>query len=195
MTLTHDRPIWTELFPSPGDWSEADYWAVAERGRLVELSDGNLEVSPKPTYLHQLVVMRLAAALLALTAQHHGFVCTAPLPVRLWPGKIREPDVMFMSAAHADRIGSTWGPPDLAVEVVSPGTERTDREVKRSEYAKADVTEYWIIDPVARTVEKLQLPSGEAAYRAQEILAADDDLSSAMFPGLYLALADLFAEP
>ena len=42
----------------------------------------------------------------------------APLPVRLWAGKIREPDFMFMSAAHADRIGTYWGIPDLVGEIV-----------------------------------------------------------------------------
>jgi Uma2 family endonuclease len=42
------------------------------------------------------------------------------LPVELWSGKIREPDLMFMSAAHASRIGVYWGVPDLAVEILSP---------------------------------------------------------------------------
>jgi Uma2 family endonuclease len=54
--------------------------------------------------------------------------------VRLWPGKIREPDLVFMSTGHLDRIGKYWGVPDLAVEIISEGTEFQDREVKRNEY-------------------------------------------------------------
>src|SRR3990172_6987304 len=109
-----------ELLPGPGEWAEGEYYFVSERGRFVELSDGNLEFPPTPTDHHQLILGRLHAVLFAFVSQHKlGQIRFAPLPVRLWPGKIREPDLMFMSAAHADRIEKYWGVPDLAVEIVS----------------------------------------------------------------------------
>ena len=52
----------------------------------------------------------------------------APLPVRLAADRVREPDVLFMATEHADRMGEQFfGPPDLVMEVTSPGTRRTDR--------------------------------------------------------------------
>ncbi|MCS6964593.1 Uma2 family endonuclease [Thermoflexus sp.] len=52
----------------------------------------------------------------------------APLPVRLWPGKIREPNLFFIAKEHTDRIGEqACGVPDLVVEVTSPSTARVDR--------------------------------------------------------------------
>jgi Uma2 family endonuclease len=181
-----------DLFPAPGEWTEADYFPVSERSRIIELSNGNLEIAPMPTDLHQLILGRLFAALFALVSERKlGQVRFSPLPVRLWPGKIREPDLIFMSAAHADRIQKYWGVPDLAVEIISEGTEKTDREIKRVEYAQARIPEYWIIDPEAQIVEVLRLQGRTYSTEAQ--LGNGDTLISPTFPGFELPLADLFA--
>jgi Uma2 family endonuclease len=42
----------------------------------------------------------------------------------------------------------------LAIEVVSPGTARADRQVKRRLYQDEGVAEYWIVDADARLVER-----------------------------------------
>jgi Uma2 family endonuclease len=96
-----------------------------------------------------------------------GEVCVALLRVRLWPGKFREPDIVFMHRDHADRIGEDyWGIPDLVVEVISPrtslssGTEQVDREEKFVEYARAGVHEYWLISPTTCTIEVYVLRDG-----------------------------------
>ena len=189
--MTSPAPL-LELFPAPGEWSEDDYFPLSDRGRLVELSDGNVEVLPLPTYFHQLILLRLSFALHAFVmARKLGRVCFAPLPVRLWPGKIREPDLMFMSAAHADRIGKYWGVPDLAVEIISEGTEKNDRQIKRDEYARAGIGEYWIVDPEARCIETLRL--GADYYEASAVLQEREVLTSPMFPGFSLALSEIFA--
>jgi Uma2 family endonuclease len=120
-----------------------------------------------------------------VTARKLGHVRFAPLPVRLWSGKIREADLMFMSSAHASRIGVYWGVPDLAVEILSPGTAYKDREVKRKEYAKAGVAEYWIIDPEARTVD---------IYEAGKHFTGKDVLTSELLEDFSMPLAELFAQ-
>ncbi len=43
--------------------------------------------------------------------------------------------------------------PDLVVEVLSPATRETDRGEKFFEYAKAGVSEYWLVDPEKRSIE------------------------------------------
>ena len=186
-----------DLLPGPGEWSEAEFCLVSERGRLVELSDGNIEIPPRPADTHQLLLMRLSFALHAYVVAHRlSEVRFAPHPVRLWEGKIREPDFMFMSAAHAGRIGKYWGVPDLVGEIVSPGGEITDRRIKRAEYAQAGIPEYWIVEPEAKTIELLRLledPSASRAYGAGRIFTATEMLVSPTLPGFSLALAELFA--
>ena len=53
------------------------------------------------------------------------------------------------------------GPPDLAVEVISPSSIEVDREDKFKQYRKAGVMHYWIIDPTERSVEGWTLEGGE----------------------------------
>ncbi|MBM3766339.1 MAG: Uma2 family endonuclease [Acidobacteria bacterium] len=138
--------------------------------------------------LHQLIQMRLAAILYMFATAHKlGRVRGAPLPTKLAPGKFREPDILFMTTAHSDRIGEFWGVPDLAVEILSPSTSRTDRTIKRAEYQSAGVQEYWISDPDAQTAEIVR-------FGKETLLLSDGDvLTSPLFPGWSLSLADLFA--
>src|SRR3954454_25249648 len=92
------EPAWdvAHLFPDQGTWSEEEYLAL-NVNRLVEFSHGSLEVLAMPTTSHQLIVAALYRALLAfVTAQELGTVLFAPLRVRLWPGKFREPDLVFL---------------------------------------------------------------------------------------------------
>jgi Uma2 family endonuclease len=182
-----------ELLPAPGEWTELDYYPLSEQGRLVELSAGNIEVLPLPTDFHQLIILRLCLAIHTfVTPKGLGQVRFAPLPVRLWSGKVREPDVIFLLAEHKDRIGKYWGVPDLAVEVISEGTEHKDREVKRREYAQAGVTEYWIVDQIALTVEVCRLTaSGE--YGPSIILDSNASLETPLIPGFSVNLAEIFA--
>lgn len=144
-----------ELFPQQGEWTEADYFALPDTNRYIELSEGRLVMPPHPTYGHQTALQNLFLQLNAFVEDHQlGVVRFAPLPVRLWPGKIREPDIFFLAKEHVDRIGEqACGVPDLAVEVLSPATRETDRGEKFSEYAKAGVREYWLVDPEKRSIE------------------------------------------
>ncbi len=118
-----------------------------------EKAVASLGLSPVPS--PQEALKRLFLRLNAFVEEHGlGVVQVAPLPVRLWPGKIQEPDLFFVAKEHADRIGErVCGVPDLVVEVTSPSTTRTDRMEKYQECARAGVREYWIVNPEARTRE------------------------------------------
>ncbi|MCS7197421.1 MAG: Uma2 family endonuclease [Candidatus Bipolaricaulota bacterium] len=144
-----------ELFPPQGQWTERDYFALPDTNRYMELSEGRLILPPHPTRSHQVAVEELYLRLRAFVRERDlGEVHIAPLPVRLWPGKIREPDIFFITKEHADRIGEqACGVPDLIVEVLSPATRETDRGEKFFEYAKAGVREYWLVDPEKRSIE------------------------------------------
>ena len=147
---------------------------------------------PHPTRRHQAAVQELYVRLRAFVEAHNlGEVYIAPLPVRLWPGKIREPDVLFMAQEHAERMGEqAFGPPDLVVEVLSPHTRYTDRMEKSNEYARAGISEYWIVDPEARTAEVFVLQAG--AYELLGKWHAGDMAHSALLQGFQMSVEELF---
>jgi Uma2 family endonuclease len=172
-----------QLWPPRGQWTEADYFALPDTNHFIELSKGELVMPPHPTHTHQLIVFELATKMRTFVQEQDlGIVQIGPLPVRLWPGKIREPDILFVAREHSDRIGEqAYGPPDLAVEVLSPGTRRTDRLEKMMEYARAGVGEYWIVDPHGRTVEVFILREG--AYELLGKWEEDEEARSVVLDG------------
>src|SRR5438270_6282604 len=84
-------PTWeiAHLFPAQGAWSEEEYLGLSGN-RLVEFSNGFLEVLPMPTTSHQRLVAILYSLLLShVSPSELGQVLFAPLRMRLWPGKFR----------------------------------------------------------------------------------------------------------
>ena len=142
------------LWPPQGQWTEQDYLSLPDSNQYIELSEGVVFIIPPPSYEHQCIVANFYRFLYSFVmSQNLGEVAFAPLAMRLWPGKIREPDVLFYSQVNADRLGETIsGVPDLVAEVVSPGSRRVDSQEKFVEYAQAGVAEYWLIDPEEKTV-------------------------------------------
>jgi Uma2 family endonuclease len=178
------EPAWdvARLFPDQGAWSEEEYLAL-DTNRLVEFSHGYVEVLPMPTTSHQLIVAHLYGTLRAfVTARELGTVLFAPLRVQLWPGKFREPDVVFMLAQHAARIGEPfWEGADLVMEVVSSDDRRRDLETKRREYAQAGIPEYWIVDPQQARITVLRLDG--ATYVVHGEFPAGTQATSHLLPG------------
>jgi Uma2 family endonuclease len=180
------------LYPLQGSWTERDYLELGTN-RLVEFSDGCIEVLPMPTKLHQRIVRLLFLVLQEyVSARGLGEVFFAPLPVRLWPGKFREPDVLFVRPGRADYGGQPEGA-DLVMEVVSEGEEnrRRDFETKPHEYARARVPECWIVDPENQRVTVLVLE--DSTYRQHGVFGPGEAATSATLPGLAVSVADLFA--
>jgi Uma2 family endonuclease len=182
-----------ELYPPQGEWTEAEYFALPETNRLVELSEGVLIMPPHPTYTHQRIVWMLSRCINDFVEAHNlGVICFAPLPVRLWPGKIREPDIFFISHAHADRVGEQYcGPPDLVVEVISPGTRHIDRDEKLAEYARAGVSECWLVDPEAKTIEVFVLEG--SVYTLLGRFLPGQVAHSQLLTGFQVAVDEVFA--
>ena len=80
-----------------------------------------------------------------------GTVLQAPFVMRLDAiGRIREPDVQVILRDNPGELTDTAmvGPADICIEVVSPESVARDYGDKFTEYEKAGVREYWIIDPI-----------------------------------------------
>ena len=65
------------------------------------------------------------------------------------------PDVMIICSKDIIRDNGIYGTPDLVVEVLSPGTEKRDRGIKKNLYEICGVKEYWLANPEIKSVEKM----------------------------------------
>jgi Uma2 family endonuclease len=108
-----------------------------------------------------------------------------------------EPDLLYISR---DRLGvltkaHVRGAPDLAVEILSPGTRRTDEITKRKLYERFGVQEYWVVDPELDVV-KIYLRDATGFNKAAELHAERDEaLTTPLLPGWSMPLHEVFASP
>lgn len=187
------EPAWeiAYLFPEQGNWSEQEYLALSGN-RLVEFSGGRIEVLTMPTWTHQRIVRLLFQILYSFVNDHGlGEVIFAPMSVRLWDGKFRQPDIAFLLAEHGNRIHEPyWDGADLVVEVVSNDDRRRDLETKRFEYARAGIGEYWIVDPQEQSITVLKLAGDQ--YEVHGIFRPGQHASSPLFPELAIEVRPVF---
>ena len=141
-------------------------WTAREVRRLIEesplatpryeLVDGELLVTPSPSWAHQTAVSRLLAALIEyLDRQPVGRASTSPFDVELAPESLVQPDVFVIPTHEVRRLLIEMPARELllAVEVLSPSSGRYDRVTKRPHYQR-HVPEYWIVDLDARLFER-----------------------------------------
>jgi len=181
-----------DLLPPQGGWEETEYlWLTDRSNRLLELSDGIIEVLPVPTQEHQEVIRFLLFALFDFLRPRGGNVLFAPLRLRLRGGKFREPDLLAVLDMRDPRAQNRyWTGADLVMEVVSPDAPERDLVEKRREYADAGIPEYWIVDPRDRTVAVLTLAEG--VYREHGRFAPGQQATSALLPDFTVATATVF---
>jgi Uma2 family endonuclease len=162
------------ILPQQGHWTEEQYLALTDgSNRLVEYTDGFLEVLPVPTDRHQCILEFLYLAFLAFLKPRGGKVHFAALRLRIRPGKFREPDLLLLlSATDPRRQNRFWTGADLALEVVSPDKPERDLVQKRGDYAEGRVPEYWIVNPETETITVLRL-DGDAYVEAGQFRRGD----------------------
>ena len=191
------EPAWEAAYmlPVQGSWSEEDFLRF-HTNRMAELVDGRLEILPMPTWLHQMILDFLLDRIKQhlRETQSGGKVLMAPLPTRLFARTIREPDLLYVQADHLPT--NVRGYPDkidLAVEIVSSGTEARQRDYidKRADYAKAGVREYWIVDPEELLVTVLTLAGTE--YRVAQECRPGDVARSLLLPGWEVSVNQIWA--
>ncbi|OAI39729.1 hypothetical protein AYO38_07120 [bacterium SCGC AG-212-C10] len=118
---------------------------------VAEWVDGKVFVDMSVGLSHERVV-RFVKNLLLLFVDHAmiGEIAGEPYSVECVPGgRLREPDIFFVSTDRQHLLTEQFlaGPPDLAVEVLSPSSVARDLEEKFLEFAAAGVREYWVLDP------------------------------------------------
>jgi len=118
-----------------------------------EWLDGEVTVFVPPNIRHQFIANFFQALLAQFASAFDlGDVLGALVEMRARPdGSAREPDILFVAAAHRDRLTAQRlaGPANLVVEIVSNESASRDRSDKFYEYEAAGITEYLLIDPRA----------------------------------------------
>jgi Uma2 family endonuclease len=186
------KDVLEEILPRQGEWSEEEYLVLTDhRNRLVEFTDGFLEILPMPTTKHQKLLKFLFLAFFGFFETRGGIVLFAPLRLRIRPGKFREPDlVMLLSASDSRSQERFWDGADLALEVVSEHKPERDLVGKRGDYAEARVPEYWIVNPQTETIAVLHLRGD--AYEEAGMYRGGESAKSVLRPEFSVAVAEVF---
>jgi Uma2 family endonuclease len=168
----------------------SEYFELPHEGSM-ELLEGRVFMGPAPGFSHQIVVKKLVLLLHnALEKTGRGVVVPAPFDVVLDEEHVVQPDVVVIEDASAVREGRLYGPPCLAVEVLSSSSVDRDRLVKKRLYGEAGIPEFWLVDPETRTAEVYGLREG--AYELRAIFEPGDTLTSRTLEGIAFPINAIF---
>jgi Uma2 family endonuclease len=186
-----DEETEIDLGTLQGLWSVEQYLKLTNQtNRLIEFTDGVLEVLPMPTKYHQAVSRVLFLALLAIMQRIGGDIFYAPLRVEVRPGKFREPDLLLvLNKADPRAQDEYWTGADLVIEIVSPDKPKRDTEEKPLDYAEAGIPEYWIVNPLQDTITVLVLDGAE--YRPYGVFHRGQRASSKLLADFSVAVDDV----
>jgi Uma2 family endonuclease len=176
----------------PKTWTYDDLSTLPDDKRY-EIIEGELYERPAANLAHARIIMQLLLNVFGpLVGALGGRLYTAPVDLFLRGASPVQPDILLLLP---DQFGyetkrGVEGPP--ALEVLSPSNPEHDRIVKRGLYARAGVSEYWIVSPEAAIVEILTLEG--TTYRTLARVAGDERLVSRVLPDLNLTVSLVFSE-
>ena len=164
-----------------GSFTIEDLYAYREQREdmTIQLIEGEFIVSPSPAWVHQVVHSNLFA-LIARLAPEECRVISAPMDLRAGERSMIQPDLMVIDATLSfDK--SVTVPPLLAIEILSPHSQRTDLVRKPEVLAKFGCAHYWVVDPLRPAVREFHLVSD--LYVTRDDVEGDDEFSTdAPFP-------------
>lgn len=137
-----------------------DYRSLPDDGNQYQIIGGKLIMAPSPTAIHQLILGKLFTLANDYVEKNNlGTMILAPLDVILSMRDVVQPDLMYISRGREDIIAenNVVDAPDWVVEILSPATRTTDRTTKKKLYQRYGVGEYWIVDPIEKTIAQFIL--------------------------------------
>jgi Uma2 family endonuclease len=171
-----------------------DVYALPDDGTRYELAAGRLLAEPLPAPLHGRIIATIVTLLHAFSRRRGlGIVMTADAGFILarGPDTLRGPDVSYVTRerydALADETRAFPGPPDLAVEVLSPRDRWNDVHAKVADYLAAGTRLVWIVDPRLEQVSVYRELLAPRRLDAEEELDGEDVL-----PGFRVRVREIF---
>ena len=156
-----------------------------------ELIKGELLTMNPPKSLHGRVVANLTIILgQHIKANRLGEIYTeSGYHLERNPDTVLGPDVSFLSKERVDQAedGYYEEPPDLAVEVLSPGDRKGYVERKLAVYLATGARSVWLVNPRHRTVEVI------SSLDNRRTLHEDDELVDDTLPGFRVKVSEIFA--
>ncbi|MFD2162416.1 Uma2 family endonuclease [Paradesertivirga mongoliensis] len=197
-----EKPVlsFEEIDPSL-TYSYAHYltWLFDDR---VELIKGQIfKMSPAPAPYHQQISVHLASFLFNFLKGKPCKVYTAPFDVR-FPKEskadediytVLQPDIcVICDPSKIDNRGCI-GAPDIVVEILSPGNNKTELLHKYNVYEEFGVKEYWVLSPAEKTFLKYTLDDG-GKYQPSKLFTLSEKVYTDVLPGFALDLDDVFED-
>ncbi|MDX1960990.1 MAG: Uma2 family endonuclease [Leptospiraceae bacterium] len=178
--------------PTAKKSSYADYLNTPE-GSKFQLIGGEIIEMTSPNLYHQRIIKKILALLdLFLQKSQLGEVFVSPLDVYLSDTEVYQPDLFVLLKENFSKMQETKieGSPDLVVEVLSPSTAYYDMKHKKSVYEKFGVKEYWIVDPMQKTLEIYF--HQDSKFQLQTELTQTQIAKSILLPELEINLNEVF---
>ena len=133
-----------------------DDYANLPEGKPYRLINGNLVMSPSPTVYHQQILLKISVSLSNYLEKNKvGTLLVSPMDVYFEEHETYQPDIIFISNEREKIIGEKKieGAPDLVIEILSESSAYYDLKHKKNIYEKHNVKEYWIVDPIDKSIE------------------------------------------
>lgn len=189
-------------YKSPRKISYEEYMELVDSSdQRYELIDGEVYLLASPGFNHQVIVSEISWHFQNYFKDKPCRSLTAPLDVRLYgfatkfeeDPNVVQPDVMVICDEEKISEDNRYeGVPTLVVEVLSPSTKGKDMAVKLQLYMKSGVLEYWIVDPLQKTVIQYTFLE-DRDIKDMHTFTAGNTIISAVFEGLEIPLKDIFS--
>jgi Uma2 family endonuclease len=172
--------------------SADEYLALGDIGPSA-LLQGELVLMSPSGYNHGWIASNLDRALgVFVKSKSLGRISTAEAGFLISrnPDTVRAPDVAFVRAERIPPGGQKKffeGPPDLAVEVLSPDDRSSDVNAKIQDWLQAGCVQVWVVDPQTKTVMVYRNAREATIFTQEDTLTAPD-----LFPGFSLPVAEIF---
>ena len=178
-----------------------EFWALPERedGAHYELIGGYLYMVPPPNPPHGDLAAELARALFRFLIVNNidGKVHFPQEPVycRAECSTYVEPDLMYVSRALRERMGSKRTSADIVFECLSRSTSVYDRTLKADAYLAMAVRELWLVDPITMTIEvRYRGKTGNTAGWDPHTHSRGEHVKSRVLEGWEVPVAEVFKD-